>query len=279
MGSGDGVDERKVQAATHAEAVSALFDERYEQMVGFARQGLRRHGIPPSVAEPEDVVQTAFALVLARTEPIEHLRAYVFSVIRNEVRHAARRYQAGQGCASRDADVELEATEPAADPYAAAELRAELAGALSALPQQQRKAVLLTKEMGLTQAETARAMGTAPGTVATHVSRALVALRVTLGVLAVVGIIFATVAWGDLLPVDPSAGLYGLPLTVTDVVVMLAAALRSSLRSIMLRRRRRKECSEYDGMRSTESEEEVFPLSFAQYRPPGGRCVDGHDWD
>lgn len=271
--------ERKVQAARHAEAVSALFGERYGQMVGFARQMLRRYGVPPSVAEPEDVVQTAFACVLARTEPIEHLRAYVFSVIRNEVKYAARRYQTDRGYASRDADIELEAAEPAADPYAAAELRAELAGALSALPQRQRRAVLLTKEMGLTQAETARAMGTAPGTVATHVSRALVALRVTLGVLAVVGIMFATVTWGDLLLVDLSAGCDWLPLAVTDVVVMLAAAFRSSLRWITLRRRRRKEGSDYDGTRSSEPEEEISLLGFARYRMAAGRSEDGHDLD
>jgi RNA polymerase sigma-70 factor (ECF subfamily) len=180
-------------------------------------------------------------------------------VIGNEVKYAARRYQTGRAYASRDADVELEFAEPAADPYAAAELRAELAGALSALSQQQRRAVLLTKEMGLTQAETARAMRAAPGTVATHVSRALVALRVTLGVLVVAGIIFATVAmWGDLLRVDVLAGGDWLPLAVTDVVAMPAAAFRSSLRWIMLRRSRRKEGPEHDGTPSTEPGKQIW---------------------
>lgn len=44
----------------HVEAVSALFAERYGQMVGFARRRLRDQGVPPSAADPEDIVQHSF---------------------------------------------------------------------------------------------------------------------------------------------------------------------------------------------------------------------------
>ncbi|MET9762238.1 hypothetical protein ABZ016_24815 [Streptomyces sp. NPDC006372] len=51
-----------------AEARSALFDERYGQLVGYARRRLRDFDVPTSSADPEDVVTTAFIRVLARTE-------------------------------------------------------------------------------------------------------------------------------------------------------------------------------------------------------------------
>ncbi|MFI6858128.1 hypothetical protein [Streptomyces sp. NPDC050416] len=85
--------------------------------------------------------------------------------------------------------------------------------------------------------------------------------------------------WGDLLRVRISAGGDWLPLAVTDVVAMPAAAFRSSLRSIMLRRSRRKEGPEHDGTRSPEPEKQNSLLGFARYRTPAGRTEDGHDWD
>ncbi|MFJ4536604.1 RNA polymerase sigma factor [Streptomyces tibetensis] len=135
------------------------------------------------MADPEDIVQTSFALVLAHAEPIENLRPYVFTVIRREVGHAARRYHTGQAYGSLDADVQFEGMErAAANPYGAADLRLDVEAALQSLPPQQRKAVLLNKVGEHTQAETARVMGKSPGTVATHVSRALAALQVSLQV-------------------------------------------------------------------------------------------------
>ncbi|MFJ5779539.1 RNA polymerase sigma factor [Streptomyces sp. NPDC093094] len=192
-----------------AEALAALVAERQGQMVGYARKRLRCSGVPPSSAEARDVVQNALTSVLACPEPVEQLRPYVFAAIRNEVSQAARRYhRAGQAYGSLDADVRLEADEPAVDPCGAAELRVVVGAALTALPQQQRTAMLLHKELGLTQAETARAMGAAPGTVATHVSRAMVTLRVSLGALAVVVTVVTALRLGSTgaLPSAPAAG-------------------------------------------------------------------------
>ncbi|OQR61456.1 hypothetical protein B6E66_24780 [Streptomyces maremycinicus] len=183
--------------------------ERHGQLVGYARKRLRNSGVPPSWADPEDIVHNALAGVLACPEPVEWLRPYVFTAIRNEVRHAERRCRTGRGYASLDADVRWETAAGSADPCAAAELRLDLVAALTALPPQQRRAVRLNKELGLTQAQTARAMGAAPGTVATHVSRALVTLRVALGALATAVVLCGTAAsWprSGLTPVDPAVG-------------------------------------------------------------------------
>ncbi|CAL9673543.1 hypothetical protein SUDANB176_07824 (plasmid) [Streptomyces sp. enrichment culture] len=196
------------EAAEHARAVSVLAAERYEQMVGYARRRLCNFRVPPSSADPEDVVQAALERVLSRTEPIEDLRPYVFKVIKNEVWHAAQRYRNGQGYRSLDADVQLEVAGPAtADPCGTADLRLDVKAALDTLPLQQRKAVWCTKAWGLTQAETAQTMGAAAGTIATHVSRAVITLRVILETLVVVLVVSAMAwAWTGTAPVDPAAG-------------------------------------------------------------------------
>ncbi|MFJ9871266.1 RNA polymerase sigma factor [Streptomyces sp. NPDC101165] len=165
------------QATEHAEAVAALVAERYGQLVGYARKRLQAFNVPPAWVDAEDVVQNSLERVLARSKPVGKMRPYVFKAVKNEAWHAAQRYRNGLGYGSLDADVQLETAGAAADPCGTADLRLDLEAALSALPPQQRTAVLCTKALGLTQAETALAMGKSPGTVATHVSRAVVVLR------------------------------------------------------------------------------------------------------
>jgi RNA polymerase sigma-70 factor (ECF subfamily) len=202
-----GVAELEEGEPGHAEALGALVVERYAQMVGYARKRLRLYGVPLSSADPEDVVQNALMSVLAHTEPIENLRPYVFTAVRNEVRRAALRCHGGQAYASLDADIRLE-TAGTVDPCGTADLRLEIKAALGSLPPKQRKSVWCNKVLGLTQAETAEVMGAAPGTVATHVSRAVVALRVTLGAVLAVVLSLFTVAWvrTGTFPVLPAAG-------------------------------------------------------------------------
>ncbi|MGW4623456.1 sigma-70 family RNA polymerase sigma factor [Streptomyces sp. NPDC004592] len=179
------------ETAPHAEALSDLVRERYGLLVGYARKRLAALDVPPAWVDAEDVVQNALESVLVRTEPIEELRPYVFAVIKNEVRHAARRYRSGLGYGSKDVDVQLEAADPAIHPCDGADLRLDLQAALRALPAQQRAAAFCTKVLGFTQEDTAAVIKTTPGTVGTHVSRAMIALRVTFGALGV-----ALVAWG-----------------------------------------------------------------------------------
>ncbi|MFF7130471.1 sigma-70 family RNA polymerase sigma factor [Streptomyces sp. NPDC008240] len=195
------------ETAPHAGAVVVLFAERYGQLVGYARKRLRAFDVPPAWVDAEDVVQNALASVLARSDPVEKLSPYVFTVIKNEVWQATQRYRAGQGYGSRDADVRLEAAGPFVDSCGAVDLRLDVRAALSALPPQQRTAVLCDKVLGLTQAETAQAMGKSPGTVATHTSRAMATLKLTLAALAVVLVGWA-VQWlrPGTLPIVPAAG-------------------------------------------------------------------------
>ena len=68
---------------------------------------------------------------------------------------------------------------PAAEPTGVEE-RSELFAALQALPVQQRAAVVLRHWLGLSVSETADELGVAEGTVKSHTSRGLAALRLSL---------------------------------------------------------------------------------------------------
>ncbi|MEV6782717.1 sigma-70 family RNA polymerase sigma factor [Streptomyces sp. NPDC051098] len=217
--------------ARNAEAVRVLVVEQYGQMVGYARKHLRIRGVPQTSADPEDVVQESLKLVLARTQPIDFIRSYVYEVMKNEIKRVAERHFNGQGYASLDADVQRE-DEPAVHPVADIELRQVIDDAMSALPLQQRRAVLLTKEMGLTQAEAAQVLATAAPTVGVHVHRAVRALRVSL-----VGAGLTLITWvaGDLVrvrKVSPAAGVqlpggFTAPMSavITLAVVLLGTAI------------------------------------------------------
>jgi RNA polymerase sigma factor (sigma-70 family) len=63
----------------------------------------------------------------------------------------------------------------------AAVLRVTLAQALRALPARQRDAVVLRYLVDMSEADTAEALGVAPGTVKSHLSRAVTHLRRVLG--------------------------------------------------------------------------------------------------
>ncbi|WP_330469285.1 sigma-70 family RNA polymerase sigma factor (plasmid) [Streptomyces longwoodensis] len=184
------------QPPAHAEALAALVYVRYERLVGYARKQLRSFGVPTSSADPQDVVQIALVNVLAHAEPIERLRPYLYTVIKNEVGRAVRSYRTGQGYGSLDRDLKLESAGPTVDPCAAVDLRLDFQNAVRALPPQQRR-VVQYRTQGYTQAETAAAMGAAPGTVAAHTSRALSMLKLTLSALsAVVAGSAAAWLWG-----------------------------------------------------------------------------------
>ncbi|MGW5129464.1 RNA polymerase sigma factor [Streptomyces sp. NPDC004069] len=179
----------------NAEALTELVADQYGKMVGYARKRLRTRGVPESSADPEDVVQESLRSVLARTEPLENVRAYFYKVMDNEIKRAARHHFTGRGYASLDVDLRVEEDEPVVDPVVDAELRHVVGEALGALPLQQRRVVLLTQGMGMTQAEAARVLKTAPGTVAAHSHRALVALRVSLGALVLVLVLWVGAGW------------------------------------------------------------------------------------
>ncbi|MEU5143718.1 sigma-70 family RNA polymerase sigma factor [Streptomyces sp. NPDC021139] len=174
----------------NAEALRELVAEQYGKLVGYARKRLRGRGVPESSADAKDVVQESLISVLARTEPIENVRAYFYKVMDNEIKRAARHHFTGRRYASLDLDLREEEDGPVIHPVADAELRHVVGEALGALPPQQRRVMLLTQGMGMTQAEAARVLKTSSGTVATYSHRAFVTLRVSLGALALSLLLF-----------------------------------------------------------------------------------------
>jgi RNA polymerase sigma-70 factor (ECF subfamily) len=231
------VADRDRPRSRHAEALAELVEDRYDRMVRYAASRLRNRGVPQSSADPEDVVQNALKSVLAVTEPIGNVRAYVYTCMGNEIKRAAGRHAEGRGYASLDADVRL-ADEPTVEPIAEVEQRHVVDEVLRDLPLQQRRVMLLTRELGMTQMEAAQVLGAAPGTVGVHAHRAIRTLRVTL-----VGLSTALVAWISwcravgLREVIPAAGIdspagavtLGLATTVGVLLTVLVGLVMATM--------------------------------------------------
>ena len=154
--------------ATDAGAgLEAMFRAHYRPLVGLARLLLHDPG------QAEEVVQDAFVSLHRRwstvQDPLPYLRAAVVNGSRGRLRKRST------------AQRHLRVAEPASptEPDAGA-LRAEehrkVAAALDRLPDRQRACVSLRFYSGLTEAETARALGISAGAVKTHVHRAMATL-------------------------------------------------------------------------------------------------------
>jgi RNA polymerase sigma-70 factor (sigma-E family) len=123
----------------------------------------------------QDLLQTALAKTYIRWTRIEHqeaAEAYVRRVmVTTFISWNRRRWTAEH---ATDALPEPVA---AHDPYAAAELRADVARALDTLPRRQRAVVVLRYFDDLTEAQVAEAMNCSIGTVKSQTARALAKLR------------------------------------------------------------------------------------------------------
>lgn len=150
------------------------------EFLGYTRRALREAGVPEVYVDEEDVVHNAFAKAYRDPGRVTQPRAYIYAVIKHEVlEHAAR---TGRARAHTHAEPPL----PVRDCSEVAVARHDVRKALSDLPQQQRAAVWATKALEWSQAEYAEDLGKRPGTVATHVSRAVAALKTALAVTAAV---------------------------------------------------------------------------------------------
>ncbi|CAN5336011.1 RNA polymerase sigma factor [soil metagenome] len=138
-----------------------------------------------------DAVQEAMIkLVRYRHRPASDWSPLFWSILRRQLtdrhrRNAVRRRVMGWlGRAEEDREDLLESQpDPMEDParrHADGAAWAALSRAVQALPRRQRECFLLREMQGLDVAETARAMGCSEGSVKTHLSRALAALRITL---------------------------------------------------------------------------------------------------
>lgn len=122
----------------------------------------------------EDLVQEAMArtaLNWRRVEAAADPDAYVRKILVNECRSRWRRRSNRECPSDRLPDVRVD------DGADARARRDELITALLALPPRQRATVVLRYFDGLTEAQTAQALGCSQGTVKSQTSRALTALR------------------------------------------------------------------------------------------------------
>ncbi|MEV1085723.1 RNA polymerase sigma factor [Streptomyces sp. NPDC050211] len=201
--------DRGVNLADRVDAVLCrIFVHEYERMVRLARRLLACRGVPESAVAAEDLVQTAFASVLeqADRDTIRDPRAYLYKVLRNQVRAAVQREFRRREAETASTGDRADAA-PVLDVGRQVSDRVVLGGALARLSPQQREAVYRTHALGYTQRETALAMGNRPGTVATHVARGLVALRVAMVVVfvVVVGSMAALARWAHVRLADPAS--------------------------------------------------------------------------
>ncbi|GAA2360295.1 SigE family RNA polymerase sigma factor [Nonomuraea africana] len=146
----------------HAE----LFAAHYQSLVRLA--GLL------GADDPEDIAQEAFARLHTRRlrdegAALGYLRSTVCNLTRNRLRHLRivrlRRPDPPEHARSSEHAVLV------------AEEHRELLAALDALPRRQREALILRYWLDLSEREIAEAMGVTPGSVKTHASRGLAALR------------------------------------------------------------------------------------------------------
>ena len=147
----------------------AFVAERYATMVRAAVLLGLRH------ADAEDAVQEAFARCFAawpRVRAADDPHAYAFRVLLNVVRRAGRRRWTG----------ELPHAEMSADPMAGGDPATtvpqaqSVRAALARLNRAQRQVLVLRYFVDLTEVQTARVLGIAPGTVKSRAARAMALL-------------------------------------------------------------------------------------------------------
>ena len=156
--------------------------DAFEQLVR-EHQGIAfrtAYVITGSAADAEEAVQDAFVKAhLGRFREGAPFRPWLLAIVANEARNRRR-------SAARRARFELHLVEerPSADAAPSPEVallaneqRARLLGALETLAEEQRQAVACRYLLGLSERETAAALGCRPGTVKSRVSRALAHLE------------------------------------------------------------------------------------------------------
>jgi len=159
--------------AAHASAdagVESLYAEHWVALVRLGALLVRDR------VTAEDVVQDAFVALHRRWDRLrdqDNAVAYLRRSVVNGCRSKGRR----QSVADRHR------SEPAADAVSAemsvlaSQRRGEVLTALAALPRRQREVLVLRHWLDLTEADIAAALGISPGSVKTHSSRGLAALR------------------------------------------------------------------------------------------------------
>lgn len=142
--------------------------------------------ITRSDADAEEAAQDAFVkahAALQRFREDAPFRPWLLAIVANEARNRVRSAGRRTGLALRVAE-ERRPDDAVPSPEAAlldSERRNELLAAIERLPDQSRDAIACRYLLELSEDETAAALGCAPGTVKSRVSRALERLRAELG--------------------------------------------------------------------------------------------------
>lgn len=142
--------------------------------------------ITGSTEDAADSAQDGFLKAyraLARFDATRPIRPWLLAIVGNESRNRAR--AAGR---RRAAELRLAAATPSGDAAASPEatavatsMREELLAALDILGDDERRVIACRYFVGLSEAETARALGLRPGTAKSRHSRALARLRAHVG--------------------------------------------------------------------------------------------------
>ena len=161
-------------ATTADQALTALYTAHYRRLVRLAAFLLHDRD------SAEEVVQDAYVAVHRQWHSVRDLdraEAYLRQAVVN-----------GSRSRLRHRSVVERHTEPPLPDTASAECgalglieRSAVVQALAGLPQRQREAVVLRYYANLSAAQTAHAMGISTGAVKSHTSRAMSALRLSLG--------------------------------------------------------------------------------------------------
>jgi RNA polymerase sigma-70 factor (ECF subfamily) len=160
--------------AAHDDATARLYADCYPELIRFLKR------VSSDAAQAEDLAQEAGIrlIALARREPVENPRAFLFHAAANLARDQLRRRMVADGHAALQM-----LPEPAlgADHVASArEEVAVVAKEIQNLPRRAREVLLLARVEGLAQKEIAARLGLAPKTVENHLTRALAQLTARL---------------------------------------------------------------------------------------------------
>ncbi len=175
VGSAPAVDPRRAAAD---EAVTALYAAHWRALVRLA--WLLLHDEPLA----EDIVQDAFVAVHRRWDSLRdpakataYLRRSVVNGARSALRHRGveQRHLATVGPSLTLGD--LDRRDGPQDEAVARERHHEMLAALAGLPERQREVLVLRYYLDLSEAQIAHALGISAGSVKSHASRGLAALR------------------------------------------------------------------------------------------------------
>jgi RNA polymerase sigma-70 factor (sigma-E family) len=163
--------------------VTPIHEAEFTEFVRTHGDALLRYArlLVPDEVEAEDVLQVALLRVLKHwPEQLRSPEAYARSVLVNLGRDRARRRHLVPVPVPESSDPTGGDLAPGPDPADAISARARLDQVLAALPPRQRVTVVLRVLEGLSEAETAAAMGCSAGTVKSNLSRGLANARAAL---------------------------------------------------------------------------------------------------